>query len=299
MESVRIVGAGAIFIDDIVLPDGTTHMDTLGGGTLHAMMGAVLWDEKPGVSAFTGQGLPAHIPPFLAQHMDISGLISLDVPQARAWQIFEHDGTRRELHRVKDASAFVGGTSPAHLPQHYQHAQGYYLLQDFEGIRKWNDLPGFKLWEPNQLAMLSGHRDTVRDILQTCPLDAISPNLDEARAIYGNYDPAALIRMMFEDGARLVILRMGRDGSLIAARESGERQFITAIKVENVLDETGAGNTYNGAFLAGIVQGRNLRECGLMGTVAASFCVEQVGVIDPVKVNRADRDERYNLFMRV
>jgi hypothetical protein len=297
MESVRIVGAGAIFIDDIVLPDGTTHMGILGGGTLHAMMGAALWDERPGISAFVGEGLPEAVMPFLERHLDTNGIVKLPIPQVRAWQIFEHDGTRRELHRVKDVAPFTGGTMPDHLPDSYRQADGYYLLQGFEGIHKWQDVSGIKFWEPSQLVMLPDNRELMRDVLQTCPLDAVSPNLAEAQAIYGMHPPETLIRMMFEDGAKRVILRMGREGSLIAERDTDAHHHVPAVDVPHVVDETGAGNTYNGAFLAGWIQGRNLRECAVMGTVAASFCVEQVGVLNPSMVNHAERDARYHALL--
>ncbi|TVR23008.1 MAG: hypothetical protein EA396_04405 [Anaerolineaceae bacterium] len=298
MDAIRIVGTGAVFIDDIVLPDGQTHMGTLGGGTVHALLGAALWDERPGLSAFVGADLPPDVRPFLAQHLNLDGLIALPTPQARAWQIFEHDGTRRELHRVESAhmTPFISGTNPDHLPAHYRRADGYFLLLGFDDPAVWGDLPGLKLWEPNQLAMLSGGRDDVCRVLSILSPDVVSPNLSEARMIYGERSPHELLDCLLADGARAVALRMGRDGSLVVAC-GGTPVHVPAFHVEAVRDETGAGNTYNGAFLAGMVAGRPLTECAVMGTVAASFCVEQVGVIDPAQISHAERSARYRRLM--
>ena len=34
---------GIVFIDDIILPDGESCMERLGGGAVHAIMGMRLW----------------------------------------------------------------------------------------------------------------------------------------------------------------------------------------------------------------------------------------------------------------
>lgn len=298
---IRLVGAGAVFIDDIVLPNGVTHMGTLGGGVIHALMGAAIWDETPGLSAFAGNDLSPEIAARLHRHMDIHGLVTLDLPQARAWQIFEHDGTRRELHRVKNVVPFVAGTKPADLPAVYRQAQGYYLLQGFDGVRPWTNpdsgLPGVKLWEPNQLAILQGDRSMMRDVLNACDVDVVSPNLHEARAIYGNLSPDELADRLIEDGAAIAVIRMGADGVLALNGAAGERVRLPAVTVDQVVDPTGAGNTFNGAFLAGRIRGDSFMTACAMGTVAASFCIETVGVLDPANIFNDARDRRMRELM--
>ncbi|MBZ0304565.1 MAG: carbohydrate kinase, partial [Anaerolineae bacterium] len=83
-------------------------------------------------------------------------------------------------------------------------------------------------------------------------------------------------------------------GSLLAHRDTGEQQFVPAVPVENVVDQTGAGNTYCGALLAGIARGKSLREAGVMAAVSASFCVEQVGVMALDTITQDKRDQRYH-----
>lgn len=296
MDTISIIGAGAVFIDDIVLPDGVTHMDTLGGGTIHALLGSVLWGERVGVSAFIGHDLSPQARNFLNTHMDTTGLVELDIPQARAWQLFEHDGTRHEVSRVKNSLPFNIGTTVKDLPESYKQVRGYYMLQNFDTIHEWTALSGLKLWEPHQFAMLTGDKEAFQNVLKNCPLDVVSPNLVEAQAIYGDHPAEELIKLMFDDGAKTVAMRMGREGSIVASREDGVLHRIGIIDDVSVVDETGAGNTYNGGFLAGLVQGRSWRECGVMAAVSASFCVERVGAVDPDQINPAERDRRFNLL---
>jgi sugar/nucleoside kinase (ribokinase family) len=288
----RLVGIGSIFIDDIVLPDGQTHMAQLGGGVTHALLGAAVWDERPGIVALVGRDLPPDVCARLERHFDTRGLITVEHPQARAWQLFEADGTRRELYRSDPITPFIVGARPHHLPPVYHGARGYYLLQNFEGIAAWQPvLNGFILWEPLQQIMTPGSRPLLAQALRQTAVDLVSPNLSEARAVYGSLPPEALIHALLDDGAAAAALRMGPDGSLVGTR-AGDMSYIPAAPAACVADQTGAGNTYCGGLLAGIVQGKPLRTAAAMGAVAASFCIEGVGTVQPNSVNPAERDRR-------
>ncbi len=294
----ELVGIGAVFIDDIVLPTGQTYMAQLGGGVVHALMGAVVWDERPGIVALCGQGLPDEARVRLERHLDTRGLHELNIPQMRAWQLFEEDGSRRELYRVREIVPFTTGAQPEHLHDEYRESRAFYLLQGFDGIHAWCDeLNGMVLWEPLQQVMLHENRALMRETLQACEIDIVSPNLIEAQAIYGDQSHEDLLAAFFDDGARIVALRMGAEGSLIAHRDTGERHFVGAVPRVNVIDQTGAGNTYCGALLAGIVQGKTLREAACMASVSASFCIEQRGALNPDDVDKVERDSRYTQLL--
>jgi hypothetical protein len=258
-------------------------------------MGASVWDERPGIAALAGYDLPQAIRQRLEKHFDMRGLHVLDLPQIRAWQIFETDGTRRELFRVQVTEPFTRGAQPHHLPESYHASRGYYLLQGFDDIGKWAaQLEGLIFWEPLQQIMQPGSHRLLRAALQSAHIDIISPNLLEAQAVYGLKQPEALATAMLEDGAQAVVLRMGPDGSLVANRDS--HTYIPAVPVALVVDQTGAGNTYCGAMLAGMVQGKALGNAARMGAVAASFCIEQRGVLDPEQIDPIERDRRYRLL---
>jgi sugar/nucleoside kinase (ribokinase family) len=127
--------------------------------------------------------------------------------------------------------------------------------------------------------------------------EIVSPNLLEARLLYEATDaaPAKLVRRMLDDGGRIVVLRLGEDGSLVGARAGGAETLlhVPAIPVPEVVDVTGAGNCYCGAFLVGWLRTGDLRQAAAYGAVAASFTVEQVGVLDNARVDDDERDRRY------
>lgn len=293
-----LVGIGAVFIDDIVLPGDRVYRDYLGGGVIHGLLGAAVWGERPGLVAVAGRDLPETALGVLRQAFDLRGLHRLDLPQIRAWQYFDAEGNRSETYQVKVTAPFILGAQPEHYPAAYAGSQAHYVLQGFEGIRTWREkLGGFILWEPLQQVMLPENREVMRETLQGGGIDLVSPNLLEACLVYGDLPPEELVTAMFADGAPMVALRMGAAGSLIASRETGERQFIASVSVNKVVDQTGAGNAYCGALTAGIGRGKSLREAGAMAAVSASYCIERVGVIAIETVIREERNHRYHLVL--
>ena len=79
----------------------------------------------------------------------------------------------------------------------------------------------------------------------------------------------------------------------VASRKDANCVEIPAVPAAQIIDQTGAGNTYCGALLAGLVQGRTLREAAVMGAVAASFCLECRGVLQPDRISKVERNRRY------
>ncbi len=112
-------------------------------------------------------------------------------------------------------------------------------------------------------------------------VDIVSPNLLEARQMYGLQDPVDLVRAMLDDGVAVVALRMGEAGSLVGARDHAELLRVPAVEVPEIVDQTGAGNTYCGAFLVGWKETGDLKAAACHGAVAASFALEVTGVADP------------------
>jgi adenosine kinase len=72
-----------------------------------------------------------------------------------------------------------------------------------------------------------------------------------------------------------IITTLGESGSQISMRE--REIAVPAFKVKKVVDPTGAGDSYRGGLLCGLVHGKNIEQCARMGSVCASFSIENYG----------------------
>jgi ribokinase len=75
-------------------------------------------------------------------------------------------------------------------------------------------------------------------------------------------------------GPGTVVLKMGAAGSTVFS--GGANYFIPAKRVK-VVDKTGAGDVYASGFLAGVLRGWSVEDCGEFATQAAAASVASAG----------------------
>ena len=75
--------------------------------------------------------------------------------------------------------------------------------------------------------------------------------------------------------ANAVITTKGAEGSLITMGEASIT--IPSVEPNKVSDPTGAGDSYRGGLIKGLIDGKDLAGAALMGSVCASFAVEVEG----------------------
>ena len=277
MPTPDFIAVGSVIIDDIVYPDGRTSMAVLGGGGTHAAYGMVFAGERAGLVGLAGRDLPEDIRQRLESDFDTAGLAWTDLPQVRAWQIFEWDGTRNEVFRVAVLEPFMIEPMPDSHEIAYPAAAGLTLLREPEYVAGWRARypDATLLWEPTRAFMMSA--DYERFLNGLPQADIVSPNLLEAQTMYGIADEIEIMRRLLADGVKIAALRMGELGSLVARAGAKRAWYIPAIEVARIVDVTGAGNTYCGGFVVGWRRERDLALAGCYGAVAASFTLEYVG----------------------
>jgi sugar/nucleoside kinase (ribokinase family) len=107
-------------------------------------------------------------------------------------------------------------------------------------------------------------------------IDLFSPDLGEGQMLTGEQAPERILDRLVGWGGRLVALRMGARGSLVATAD-GARYRVPAVPA-TIVDVTGAGNAYCGGFLVGLCSGLGVAESAARAAVSASFALEQFGV---------------------
>jgi 2-dehydro-3-deoxygluconokinase len=109
--------------------------------------------------------------------------------------------------------------------------------------------------------------------------DIALPGLDDASLLTGLSDPEDIVDFYLGIGAGIVALTLGADGTLVAT--SDERQMIPAKRVQ-LVDATGAGDTFDGAFLARLVAGDDPFQAACYANAAAGLAVQGYGAVAPM-----------------
>ena len=114
--------------------------------------------------------------------------------------------------------------------------------------------------------------------------DIALPGLDDATALTGLEDPDAIADFYLKLGCGIVALTLGAAGVLVATTQ--ERRRIPARRVTAV-DATGAGDTFDGAFLTELVAGRDPFAAAAYANAAAALSTQGYGAVEPMP-RRAD-----------
>ena len=120
-------------------------------------------------------------------------------------------------------------------------------------------------------------RATIDATVMRC--DVLLPSLDDSRQLTGLTEPDAIVDYYLELGAPLVALKMSADGCLVATAK--ERLRVPGHRVDAV-DATGAGDTFDGSFLARLVAGNDLRAAARYANVAAALSTKGYGAVTPI-----------------
>jgi 2-dehydro-3-deoxygluconokinase len=128
-----------------------------------------------------------------------------------------------------------------------------------------------KLWD------LATARATMHAAMAGCTIAL--PSIDDSRTLMGLDDADAIADAYLALGPRIVALKMGEAGALIAT--ATDRVRIPPHPVSPV-DATGAGDTFDGAFLARLAAGAAPADAGRYAAVAAALTTTGYGAVAPI-----------------
>jgi sugar/nucleoside kinase (ribokinase family) len=122
---------------------------------------------------------------------------------------------------------------------------------------------------------ISSKREKLQKLLAR--VDVLLVNDAEARQLAGEANVMKAAAAIERMGARSVCIKRGEYGALLVS--GGEAFYAPAYPVSDVVDPTGAGDTFAGGFLglldrSGAADLRALRQAVVMGCTIASFTVE-------------------------
>jgi ribokinase len=122
---------------------------------------------------------------------------------------------------------------------------------------------------------------TPAEILPLAPLvDVFLPSWSEVSRLWPGAEPRTAVTELRDAGFSCVVVKMGARGAL---GSDGRRTLFMPSLAARVVDTTGAGDAFCGAFHAAWLNGGDLRRALAWGAAAASVVIEDYGVLHAMR----------------
>jgi 2-dehydro-3-deoxygluconokinase len=133
-----------------------------------------------------------------------------------------------------------------------------------------------RLWQSPQAAA-----QTIRAAMSAC--DIALPSTEDLAWLFQVDEPARQVDLLMEMGVSEVALTLGAEGCAVAG--GALRTRLSTAKVERVIDTSGAGDAFNGVYLANRLRGSSPEEAAEAALLVAARVVMHAGAIIPASVS--------------
>ncbi|MBC8335027.1 MAG: carbohydrate kinase family protein [Anaerolineales bacterium] len=312
----KLLFAGRLAREYILLPEGAPILDRPGGSPLYAAGAASIWDKDIAILARVGEDYPNQwLRQFTEHGISPEGIQiaprALDLRSFRAYsKTLELSRSnpvghfaRRELtfpkallgYRPPEEKELINSDPhPAtplvtEIPNDFLQAQALHIAP-LEFKSQGQLLAAFRAasdkiitLDPSPRYMIPNRLQELRFILEG--LTAFIPSEEELRALFWGetHDLWAMAEELGGFGCQLIIVKRGKEGQLIYDVDAKKRWELPAYS-SRVADMTGAGDAFCGGFLAGYQQSEDPLRSAAYGNVSASLSMEGSGPFYPLGV---------------
>jgi sugar/nucleoside kinase (ribokinase family)/fructoselysine-6-P-deglycase FrlB-like protein len=275
-----VVVIGNLTIDDVVRPDGSTAMASLGGNCVHTATAALVNGAEAAIVARKGEDFPDEALQQLASAgVDLTSVTAISGPTVRNWVVYESDGRRHWLYRTEPGRSQEVAPGPDDL------AIGLVARAAVVHIAAM-PLPNAELLvqavraqRSDVIVTLDTHEDWVDGyqdrLLQLAGLvDVFVPSIEELALLTGLADAAAGCGVLAARGLQRAVVKAGAAGAYVL--DGGRVTRVPAPEVD-VQDTTGAGDAFCGGLAAGLAVGKPLLDAVRIGCVTAAAAITASG----------------------
>ncbi len=289
---------GSTALDTIRTPNKTLK-NVLGGAATFAAISASNF-VNTGLIAVVGKDFPKEHRKTLSNHLDLKGFVTEEGKTFRYDGRFDKTLSTRET--LKTELNVLENFKPV-VPEEYRKSQFVYLanndpdqntqlIKEFDKV-KFSMCDTIDFW-------ISTKRESVIKMIKA--VDAVVINDEEAKLLTKEFNLIKCAKKMMEWGAKYVIIKKGEHGSLMFFDDV---IFPSAgFSLEDVVDPTGAGDSFAGAMIGYLASKRSTRlseikKAVVYGNVLGSFAVEKYGLDGLLGLKKTDITKRVKLYEKM
>lgn len=296
---MSLVIVGSLAFDTIETPE--TRKERIVGGSCAYSVLAASYFTDPKIVAVVGTDFPSGIIDlFQSRGVDTRGL-KVEKGKTFHWEgRYGHDPNQRTT--IKTELNVFQNFKPELLPE-YRRAGIVFLGNIDPSIQE--DIR-FQLDEPKLVAMdtinlwINTKREALLRVLKD--VDMFFANDEEVKMLAGENNLISAGKKLLDLGPSLMIIKKGEHGVLLLSKD-----FVfgaPAFPCENVVDPTGAGDSFGGGFLGYLDKVRSfdekhLRRAAVYGSVMASFTIDQFGIEGLKSLAFEQIEERFSEFKKL
>ncbi|MBZ5711559.1 PfkB family carbohydrate kinase [Nannocystis pusilla] len=273
----HLVVVGSVAIDWIITPRAERPESVGGSATFFAMAASYLSQVR--LVGVVGRDFPDYaVADLRAAGVDVSGLEIVQDGLTFRWKGQYHENMNDRTTLETHLNVFE--KFQPRLPAEFRGSE-YLFLANIQP-RLQSDVFA-QMQRPRLVGLdtmnlwISIANDDLKAVLKN--VDVLTLNDEEARQLSGEHNIVKAARAVRALGPRNVVIKRGEYGALLFDAD-GDVFSAPALPLEDVVDPTGAGDSFAGGFMGWLARpgveptGASLRTAMIYGSVMASFCVE-------------------------
>jgi cytidine kinase len=273
-----------------------TETRILGGAATFASISSSMFAPTSIVAAI-GSDMPAeHIRALSSKGIDTKGIIIIQGSKTFHYDSsFDYDLSNRTTNKTE--LGVIAGFDPI-IPEEYIRSDYVYLAnndpkQNIKILRHFQK-PRLVVCDTIEF-WINGSRDDVVKMIEMT--DGVVINDNEARLLCKEANLAKCAKKIMSWGSKFAIIKKGENGAILFTKE-GLVFPAAAFFLDEIVDPTGAGDSFAGGFLGhiarkGVVDFATMKEAVIYGNVLGSFAVEDFGIKRLMSITKDDVEDRY------
>ncbi len=297
---MSLIVVGTVAFDKISTPFGNSDK-IVGGAATYIGLAASYFSKQNNLVSVIGDDFPKEfLGELKTRNINLDGLQIIEGQKSFFWEgKYHYDMNSRDT--LETQLNVLADFDPV-LPESYKNC-------DF--LMLGNLAPGVQIKVLDQLKVrpkmvvldtmnfwMDSAMDELKEVLKR--VDVLAINDEEARQLSGEYSLVRGARKILEMGPTYLIIKKGENGALLM--DANNMFYAPAMPLEDVMDPTGAGDTFAGGFIGYLANSRdlsfeNMKRAVIIGSAMASFTVEQFGTERLLTLTEDEIDNRIQLFV--
>ena len=297
----KVIVVGTLAFDTIETPYGKVER-VIGGSAPFASLAAKTKNVECAVVSIVGNDFPkSYLDLLVSKGIDISEVQIEKSGKSFFWSgKYYHNMNKRD---TLETQVNVLANFDPKIPKNYTNTDILVLgnldpkvqlsvISQFEKRPKFTMLDTMNFWMDNTL-------DNLLKIISK--VDLICINDEEVIQLSGCKDYKNGIKKILTMGPKYLIMKKGEHGSTLYS--DNLEFFCPSFKVKKVIDPTGAGDSFAGAFAGHLAESKNytfesISSALIYANAVASFCVEKFGIENMLNISKDEIDKRISFIKK-